>query len=169
MDEILLKTRRVVVVRRQYEVPGRGIVQREFIAHPGAVVILPLLDETHVVMIRNYRFAVGQELLELPAGTLEAGETPISCAARELVEETGYRAGDIQPLCRFYSSPGITDELMHIFIARRLQVGTQNLDETEQIRVEILSLADALKATIDGRIVDAKSIAALHVHGYRQS
>lgn len=169
MDEVLLKTRRFDVIRREYEVPGRGAVKREFVAHPGAVVLLPLLDGDRVVMIRNYRFAVGKHLLELPAGTMEIGEEPRFCAARELEEETGYTSDDIQPLCEFYSSPGITDELMRVFVARQLRRGSQSLDETEQIEVEILSLTDAWQATMDGRIVDAKSIAALHVYRYSQS
>lgn len=92
MDEVLLETRKFTVRRLEYNVPGQGLVRRELVVHPGAVTILPLLDPQTVVMIRNYRFAVGAELLELPAGTLEPPEPPVECAARELEEETGYRA-----------------------------------------------------------------------------
>jgi ADP-ribose pyrophosphatase len=138
------------------------------VAHPGAVAIVPLLAPDQVVLIRNYRFTVDQELLELPAGTLEPPEPPIVCAARELEEETGYLAGRLEPLCEFYTSPGFTNERMHVFVATDLKPGAQKLEASEQIRVEVLPLAEALEATADGRIVDAKTIAALHVLGYRK-
>ena len=134
--------------------------------HPGAVLILPLLSPTQVVMIRNYRFCVGAELLELPAGTLEPPELPAACAARELEEEAGYRAGRIDALCEFFTSPGFTDERMHVFVATDLTPTGQRLDATEQIRVLTMDLPDALAATADGRIVDGKTIAALHVYQY---
>ncbi len=166
MNDTLLTTGRFSVQRRAYSHPTAGVVHRELVVHPGAVVILPLAEDGTVVLIRNYRFAVGCELLELPAGTLEAGEEPIACAARELEEETGYRAERIVPLARFYTSPGFTDERMHAFVATGLSRTEQRLDATEQIRVETMPLSGALAATLDGRIVDGKSIAALHVYHY---
>ncbi|UCD29167.1 MAG: NUDIX hydrolase [Planctomycetota bacterium] len=169
MKEILLKATNFTVERREYEIPGRGLVRRELVIHPGAVVIIPMLTSDSVVMIRNYRFAVGAELLELPAGTLEPPEPPIECAARELEEETGYRAGKVEPLCEFYTSPGFTNEKMHVFVATELTPSTQNLDATEQIRVATMPLAEALAATADGRIVDGKTIAALHVYNYHMT
>ncbi len=159
MDEVLLETRRFTVRRLEYNVPGQGLVRRELVVHPGAVTILPLLDPQTVVMIRNYRFAVGAELLELPAGTLEPPEPPVECAARELEEETGYKAAHFERLCEFYTTPGFTDERMHVFVATGLTPAKQRLEATEQIRVEIVPLRDALEATTDGRIVDAKTIA----------
>ncbi len=167
MDEVLLKAEKFQVKRREYDVPGRGLVRRELVVHPGAVTILPLLDPRTVVMIRNYRFSVGAELLELPAGTLEPPELPIDCAARELQEETGYRADRFEPLCEFYTTPGFTNEHMHVFVATGLTRMEQQLDATEQIRVETMPLTDALAATIDGRIVDGKTIASLQVYHYR--
>lgn len=164
MSEILLHATRFRVERREYDVPGHGRVRRELVCHPGAVLILPLLDEDTVIMIRNYRFSVGAEILELPAGTLEPDEPPIDCAARELIEETGYDAGRIEPLCAFYTSPGFTDERMHCFVARDLTEVGQQLEATEQIRIAPMPYADAIAATTDGRIVDAKSIAALLIH-----
>jgi ADP-ribose pyrophosphatase len=121
------------------------------------------------VLIHNYRFSVGQELLELPAGTLEASEEPLACAARELQEETGYVADRLEPLCRFYTSPGFTNELMHVFVATGLIHKGQNCEPTEQIRVQPMDMADALDACVDGRIVDGKTIAALQVYHYRQT
>lgn len=162
-----MRTAKFTVERREYEIPERGLVQRELVVHPGAVVIVPLLSGDTVVMIRNYRFAVDAELLELPAGTLEPGEGPLACAAREVEEETGYRAGRIEPLCEFYTSPGFIDERMHAFVASELIPVGQKLDETEQIRVQPMPLADALAACTDGRIVDGKTIAALLVYDRR--
>jgi len=167
MDEVLLETRRFTVRRLEYNVPGQGLVRRELVAHPGAVTILPLLHPQTVIMIRNYRFAVGAELLELPAGTLEPPEPPAECAARELEEETGYRAAHFERLCEFYTTPGFTNERMHVFVATGLTPTKQRLEATEQIRVEIVPLRDALEATTDGRIVDAKTIASLQIYHYR--
>lgn len=166
MGEQLLKTRKFTVERLEYDVPGLGPVQRELVVHPGAVLIVPVLSDTEIVMIRNHRFSVGAELLELPAGTLEPDEPPIDCACRELEEETGYVAGRIEPLCRFYTSPGFTNELMHCFVATGLTERRQKLEPTEQIRVEIMPLDDALAATTDGRIIDGKTVAALQVYHY---
>lgn len=169
MKDILLKATKFTVERRVFDHPGVGRVRRELVVHPGAVLILPMLSPEKVVLIHNYRFAVLAELLELPAGTLEPGEQPIDCAARELEEETGYAAGHIEPLCKFYTSPGFTDERMYVFLASDLTATAQRLDSTEQIRVAIMDLTDALDATVDGRIVDGKTIASLHLYHYRQS
>ncbi len=169
MDELLLKAKKFDVTRREYDIPTLGKVSREMIAHPGAVLIIPVLSPTELVVIRNYRFTVGAELIELPAGTLEAGEDRAVCAGRELEEETGYVAAEIIPLCEFYTSPGFTDELMSVYIARGLTKTQQDLDETEQIRVSSMELEDALRATIDGRIIDGKTIASLHLYTYTQA
>ncbi|MEM9646812.1 MAG: NUDIX hydrolase, partial [Planctomycetota bacterium] len=91
---------------------------REVVRHPGAVVILPLLDEDHVVMIQNHRPTIDRTLLELPAGTREPDEAPETTAHRELTEETGFQAKSMVFVQTFYSAPGICDELMHLFVAR---------------------------------------------------
>ena len=167
MSDVLLTARKFRVERKSYEIPGRGQVSRELVVHPGAVLILPLLDDGNVVLIWNYRYAAGAELLELPAGTLEPGEAPATCAARELEEEAGYKAGHLEPLCTFYTTPGFTNECMHAFVATRLEKTVQRLEDNEQIRVQIMRLSEALEATVDGRIIDAKTIAALQVYHYR--
>lgn len=169
MNETLLTAKKFKVERREYVIPGVGAVRREMVVHPGAVLILPMLAPDRVVMIHNYRFSVGSELLELPAGTLEPGEDPVVCASRELEEETGYVGGRIEPLGRFYTSPGFTNELMYAFVATELTATAPRPEATEQIRVITLTLADALAATNDGRIVDGKTIAALHMYHYRRS
>ena len=140
-------------------------LRREKVTHPGAVLVLPIMADGRIVMIRNYRFAVGQWLWELCAGTLEPGEAPINCAGRELIEETGYEAGQIEPLCTFYTSPGFADEKMHAFVARDLKHVGQRLEATEQIEVEPTGLDRVLSMIAAGEIVDGKTIAALlHYH-----
>jgi ADP-ribose pyrophosphatase len=141
-----------------------GTAQRELVIHPGAVVILALTDAEEVVMIRNVRFAVGQELWELPAGTLEPSEPPQECAFRELREETGYQAERLEPLGRFYSSPGFCTELLYAFVARGLNNVGQDLEADERIRVEVLPLQRVRQMMLDGEIVDSKTLAALGLY-----
>jgi ADP-ribose pyrophosphatase len=134
---------------------------KEVCVHPGAVVILPLLDAQTLVLIRNRRYAVGRILVELPAGTLEKGEDAINCAGRELLEETGYLAKRIKPMRSFYSSPGILTEKMHVFLAYDLQKQTQDLQEDEDIQVLTATLGEAIEMIHQGEIEDAKTIASL--------
>ncbi|MFZ0564707.1 MAG: NUDIX hydrolase [Chlamydiales bacterium] len=135
--------------------------KREVVSHPGAVVILPLLDAETVVLIRNERYVVQKTLWELPAGTLEKDESPLSCARRELEEETGYQAGSISPLLEFYSTPGFCNEILYTFLAQDLTYVGQNLDDTEKIEVHTLKLTRAIEMIHEGTICDAKTICAL--------
>jgi ADP-ribose pyrophosphatase len=135
--------------------------QREICVHPGAVVVLPLLPDGKVVLIRQRRYAIGQVLTELPAGTLEKGEDPMNCAGRELLEETGLVAGRLKPLCSFFSSPGILTEKMYVFAAYDLEQSVSALEEGEDIELTPVPLAEAVQMCGDGRIADGKSIAAL--------
>jgi ADP-ribose pyrophosphatase len=139
---------------------GRS-VQREVVRHPGAVLIVPVLDDQHVVMIRNYRIAVDECLWEFPAGKLESNEPPISAAHRELEEETGYRAAQVHKLGEFYTSPGFTDERMHVFVAENLTVVGQRLEPGEEIEVRTVPVSEAIEMVRDGTLRDAKSIAGL--------
>jgi ADP-ribose pyrophosphatase len=134
---------------------------REICVHPGAVVILPILDDGSVLLIRNYRYTVSENLLELHAGTLEPKEDPMNCAGRELLEETGYLAGQLKPLLGFYASPGILTEKMHTFVATKLTKQQQQLEEGEDIELTPMTWADALEAIRTGQIVDGKTIATL--------
>lgn len=135
--------------------------RRLFIRHPGAVVIVPVLGDGRVAMIRNFRAAVGEVLRELPAGTLDLSEAPERTAARELVEETGYEAGEIVPLGSYLTSPGLSDEVMHAFLARGLRHVGQRLEEDEDIEVEPVDVGEAFAMLDDGRLRDAKSMLAL--------
>jgi ADP-ribose pyrophosphatase len=141
---------------------------REVVVHPGAVTILPVLEDGSIVMIHNFRHAVDQELVELPAGTLEPGESPADCAARELEEETGYVAGRIEPLCEFFTTPGITDERMLAFLATDLTPSQQNLDDGEEIRVEVMARERVRQQLAAGEFRDGKTIAILSTYFLRQ-
>jgi ADP-ribose pyrophosphatase len=135
--------------------------KREVCAHPGAVVVLPFVDAEHILLIRNRRYAVGETLVELPAGTLEKGEDPMNCAGRELVEETGYLAARLKAIGSFYTSPGILSEKMYAFAAYDLTRSRAALEEGEEIELAPASLDEAIDMIGYGQIKDAKTIATL--------
>jgi len=136
-------------------------LRREVVRHPGAVVVLPLLSDGRIALIRNRRIAVEKDLWELPAGTLEPGEDPARCAARELEEEAGYEAGRIEKIGAFYTTPGMTDELMRAFLATDLREVGQRLEADEQIEVHTVDIPEAFRMIADGELMDAKSMLAL--------
>lgn len=146
---------------------GKGrTLQREIVRHPGAVVIVPILQPSagarpELVLIRNQRFTVDEELWEFPAGTMEPPEPPDACAGRELEEEAGYRATTITTLGMFYTTPGMTDERMHAFAATGLTHVGQQLMDDEEIRVEVLPVPEVLRMIDAGEFRDAKSLLAL--------
>lgn len=159
--ELLLETRRFRVVRHSQTLADGTIHQRETVVHPGAVVIVGLLDSDRVVLIRNYRIAVDEELLELPAGTIDPGESPLQTAERELAEETGYRAEHLRRLTEFWVSPGILSERMHLFLATGLHAGTAAPERGEQIQPLVVAWDDALALIDQQKIRDAKTLAGL--------
>lgn len=146
---------------------GGDVLKRQFVKHPGAVVILPILERpgeaTEVVFIRNFRHALGREIWELPAGTKEKGESPRECAARELEEETGYRAATFLAIGRFYTSPGLSDEVMYPFVARDLTFVGRRPEPDETMSVHSVGLGEIDKMTATGEIADGKSIVAIHL------
>ncbi len=167
-DRVIHKGDRVDLVLRTVSTNSGKTITREVCLHPGAVIILPITDAGDIVLIRNRRHTVFDELLELPAGTLERTpgspqphEDPALCAARELTEETGFQAREIIPFGWFYTSPGILTEKMYAFIARGLTPGNQDLEDNEQIRVEIFPPDRILALIRENLIVDAKTIATL--------
>jgi ADP-ribose pyrophosphatase len=160
-SEILLETPRFRVVRRRRRLADGTWHAREAVVHPGAAVILPLVDDDHVCLIRNYRIAVDEELIELPAGTIDPPEDPLDTARRELLEETGYRASTLEKLHEYWVSPGILSERMHFFVARELTPGPARLERGEQIKTLVASWSEALAMIEDRRIADAKTIVGL--------
>jgi ADP-ribose pyrophosphatase len=135
--------------------------EREVVRHPGAVTILPLLDDGRICLIRNFRASVNKTLIELPAGTLDPHEDPEQTAKRELTEETGYSAASFELLCAFYLSPGILDERMHLYLATGLTPGQPAREEVELIENLLLPFDEALALIDRGEIEDAKTIVGL--------
>lgn len=147
----------LLTVRR----PGGSELKREIVRHPGAVVVVPVLDDGRIVLIRNYRISVEMKLWECCAGTLEAGEDPAVCAGRELIEETGYQAARIEPIGWYYTTPGLTDEKMYAFAAYGLTHVGQDLEDDETIEVDSIAAPRVLEMIDSGEIRDGKSIAAI--------
>jgi ADP-ribose pyrophosphatase len=137
--------------------------KREIVEHKGAVAIVPRLDADTILLIRQYREAVKEFLLEIPAGTLEPGEEPDACAARELEEEIGYRAGRLRRLFSQYLAPGYSSEVLHVYLGEELAEGTVHPDDDESIEVVPVRIDDVEPMILNGAIQDAKSIAALLV------
>ena len=133
----------------------------EVVEHPGSVAIAALPADGGIVLIRQYRPAVGRTLWEIPAGTAEPGEDPAGGAKRELQEETGYSAASWELLCSAYPTPGFCTELVHLYAARELQAGPQQLEQDEQIEVRQVSFQDAWRMQASGEIVDMKTMVAL--------
>jgi len=134
---------------------------REVVEHPGASVIIPLLENERVLLVRQYRHAIGRELLEIPAGTCDDGEPPEICAKRELQEETGYVCEELEKVLECYVAPGYSTEKIHFYLARRLRRTRQATDEDERITVVSLSITEAMSKIRGGEICDAKTICAI--------
>jgi ADP-ribose pyrophosphatase len=160
-DELLLETRRFTVVRRRQRLADGGERPREVVLHPGSVVVVPLVSNNAVCLVDVVRTAIGATLLELPAGTLDREESLAAAAARELEEETGYRAARIEFGGSFWLSPGILRERMHLFVAEGLTPGPQSLEPGELITTRVIAWEDAVAMCLDGRIEDAKTIAGI--------
>jgi ADP-ribose pyrophosphatase len=159
--EIVHVGRKIRVAVETTVTPDGQTIRRDVILHPGAVVILPVVDDAHVCLLRNHRPVVGDTLWELPAGTLEPGEELEHAARRELQEETGYRAARWRSLGYLYASPGVLDEKLHLFVAEGLTPGPNRPEADEQLEPVTLPTAEALAMCLDGRIKDAKTITAL--------
>ena len=137
--------------------------------HPGAAAVVPFLDRERIILLRQFRHAAGGTIWEVPAGKLDAGEDPASCAARELAEETGYRAGRLERTGMILTTPGFTDERIHLFCAFELSPGATAHEHNEVIRTEVVPLRQALEMIDGGEISDGKTIAALFFAARRQS
>ncbi|GAK12849.1 NUDIX hydrolase [Geomicrobium sp. JCM 19039] len=134
---------------------------REVVKHPGAVAVIAVTDDERVPLVRQYRKAPEESLLEIPAGKCEPGEQPIQTAERELLEETGWQAGSLTEIGGFYTSPGFADEFITVFLAENLQQKEQALDEDEYVTVEMWSLNQALGEAMEGKFRDAKTAYSL--------
>jgi len=139
--------------------------KREVVEHRGAVAIVPILNNDHVLLVRQYRYPIGRELLEIPAGTLEIGEDPQSAAERELEEETGYRSEQVRKITEIYMAPGYATEKIHVYLATNLQQSKPQLDEDERIEIEPVPFSAALQKVRSGEICDAKTVCGLYRAG----
>lgn len=145
----------------EVELPNGKITSREVVRHHGGVCILALDEDGNVPMVKQYRYPYAEVLMELPAGKLEPGEDPADCGRRELEEETGYVAGEFSLLGKVYPTPGYVDEVLHLYLAKRLDKTAQRLDDDEFLNVEWLPLSDVIDRCLDGTIVDAKTVVAV--------
>ncbi|MFQ6044739.1 MAG: NUDIX hydrolase [Gemmatimonadales bacterium] len=155
------------------ESPAGHRIELEIVRHQGAAAVVPLLSDPEssdptVLLLRQYRYAAGGEIWEVPAGVLEPGEDPTECARRELLEETGARAERVERLTTVFTTPGFTDEIIHLFMATGITAGEPNTARDEFIKTETLPMSRAMEMIRDGEIRDAKSIVALlYTAGFR--
>lgn len=141
--------------------PDGTTVEKGFIEHPGSVVLVPLRQDGNVLMLRQYRPALSETILELPAGTRGWDEGWQACAQRELREETGYRAETLTPLGRIWPAPGLSSELMATYLATNLSLAPLSADFDEIIELDPIPLDDLVQMALDGRLQDAKSVVAI--------
>lgn len=149
------------LIEQQVALPNGTLMKVETIQHPGAAAIVPMLDKSHIVLIRQYRYAMGNWVWEIPAGTLFPQEDPKDCAQRELGEETAYEAGCIEKIGEVFPAPGYSDDRIHIFLATDLKEKSQHLEEDEVLDVKKFTIVEALDMIKTGEIRDAKTIAGI--------
>jgi ADP-ribose pyrophosphatase len=143
------------------KMPNGKTSELEVIRHPGAAAMVPLTDAGDVILVRQYRYAIGSWLLEVPAGKLDTGEAPELCAARELVEEVGMQPAELVPLGWIWTTPGFTDEKIWLYLARGLSPAKQDLQDDEVLSVETHPLSEAIAMVHRGEICDGKSVCSL--------
>lgn len=145
----------------QVRLPNGREAEMELVHHRGAAALVPLLDDGNVLLVRQYRYAVGGYLLEIPAGKLDNDESPETCARRECEEETGHRPTHLQPLGWIWTTPGFADEKIWLYLATGLEEATQGLEDDEVLSIEKMPLTEAIEKAARGEIHDSKSVIAL--------
>ncbi len=143
------------------KLPNGNVAQRDYIKHVGAVAILPVDENGTVYLIDQFRYPTKGRILEIPAGTLGKDEDPDTCAARELTEETGFRAKKMEKIASFYLAPGYSNEVITLYRATELERAETNLDKNEILELRPVNLEEGIEMIRDGRVQDAKTIAAL--------
>ena len=143
------------------KLPNGKQTSREFLHHPGAIAAIPILNDGRIVMVKQFRYPTGQILLEIPAGKLDAGEDPLDCVRRELSEEIGYEPRTITYLTSIWTTPGFTDEVIHLYLAKDLQPLFRKPDDDEFLQVAIFTKAELLELLMTEPVVDGKTALAL--------
>jgi ADP-ribose pyrophosphatase len=164
---VIYRGRKIDLALQEVVLADGTAAAREVVVHCGAVALVPMVDPGHVCLVENQRYAIGKTLLEVPAGTIDEGETPEQTAVRELAEETGYRAGRITRLREWFVSPGVLSERMFLFRCEDLEPGPICHQADERLKVVILPWDEALARARDGRIEDAKTMLALFLCAMR--
>ncbi|MEW5734469.1 MAG: NUDIX hydrolase [Thermodesulfobacteriota bacterium] len=159
--ELLYKGRVFSLMREAVTLPGGRVTRMDIIRHPGAAAMVPVTDAGDVLLLRQYRHAVGGYIWEIPAGTMDPGETPEECAARELVEETGFAAERLERLSSITPVPGYSSEVIHLFLATGLVPRTGDLDHDEVLTVHATPISKVYEMAATGEITDAKTLAGL--------
>ena len=160
-SERVYSGRLLKIDRDRVELPNGGTTDLEMVRHPGAAAVVPFVSDHEILLVRQFRYAAKGFIYEVPAGTLQKGEAPEACAAREVQEEVGHKASRFEHLASIYTTPGFTDEVIHLYIGRDLTPVEQNLDHDEVLTVERVPFTEAIAMIRDGRLVDSKSICAL--------
>ena len=156
----------ITLDRDSVRFPDGSMAEMDIARHPGASAVVPFMsgpmgDEPQILMLRQYRYAAGGYLYEIPAGRLDDGETPMECAVRELKEETGCAANHVEPMTSILTTPGFTDEVIHLFMATGLTHGEPNRESDEFVELVIMRLSEALERISNGEITDSKTALAL--------
>lgn len=160
-QELMYQGKVVAFYKDILELPNGNIVEWDLVKHPGAAAIIPILEDGRIILVEQYRNALGHKTLEIPAGGIEKGETPLQCVAREVEEETGYRADTITPLIKVITAIGFCDETIPIFVAQNLKKTQQHLDEDEEITLRKVKLDEAVRMILDGEIIDSKTVSGI--------
>ncbi len=158
---VIYRGRKVDLALQPVRLSDGSIADREVVIHRGAVAMVAMVDADHVCLVENFRHTIGRTLLEIPAGTLEPGESPDDTAGRELAEETGYRASFIRRIGEWYVSPGVMNERMYVYLCEGLEPGPTDHQPDERLKPVVLSWDEAIRRVIAGEIEDAKTRLAL--------
>jgi ADP-ribose pyrophosphatase len=158
---VIYRGRKIELALQPVRLADGTVKDREVVIHRGAVALVPMVDADHVCLLRNFRYSANTTLVEVPAGTIDEGETPDSTAPRELAEETGYRAGRLTKLAEWWVSPGVFTERMYLYLCEDLTPGPTEHQPDEHIEPLVVAWDEAVRMACDGRIQDAKTIVSL--------
>ena len=165
---VIYRGKKIDLALQALALPDGSVTQREVVLHRGAVALVPMVDADHVCLVENHRYTVDQTLLEVPAGTIDPGETPDQTAPRELAEETGYQAGRIVRVAEWLVSPGVMNERMYLYLCEDLTPGPTRHQPDERLKPVVVSWDEAMRMVHEGKIDDAKTMLALFLVNRRR-